>query len=115
MDMNNKPLKAAVFHILLALVEHDSHGYAIMQAVREQSGGQVRLSTGSFYRHLGKLIDAGAVAETATRPKDDDPRRGAYYRLTAPGQRMLAAERHRLSALVAALDRLRPISRRGQA
>lgn len=111
MDMN-RPLKPAVFHILLALVERDCHGYAIMRAVREQSGGQVRLSTGSFYRHLGRLIDDGAVAETATRPRDDDPRRGAYYRLTALGQRMLAGERQRLSALVAALDRLKPISRR---
>src|SRR5262245_40118630 len=84
------PLKPAVFHILLALADQDRHGYAIMQAVREQSGGQVPLRTGSFYRHLSKLIDDGFVVESPTRPAGDDPRRGAYYRLTALGVRVLA-------------------------
>ena len=35
------PMKPAVFYILLALAEHDSHGYAIMQAVRDRSSGAV--------------------------------------------------------------------------
>ena len=65
MDMSetnsSPPLKPAVFHILLALAEEDRHGYAIMQKVREQSGGQIPLQTGSFYRHLSKLIEAGLV------------------------------------------------------
>ena len=55
------PLKPAVFYILLALAERDSHGYAVMQAVRERSAGQVPLGTGSFYRHLAQLIDDGLV------------------------------------------------------
>jgi DNA-binding PadR family transcriptional regulator len=109
------PLKPAVFHILLALADQDRHGYAIMQAVREQSGEQVPLRTGSFYRHLSRLIEDGLVAETDARPRHDDPRRGAYYRLTPLGVRVLARERDRLSALVAALGALRPASRRGPA
>jgi DNA-binding PadR family transcriptional regulator len=102
------PLKPAVFHILLALADRESHGYAIMQAVREQSGGHVPLRTGSFYRHLSTLIRDGLVAESSDRPKNDDPRRGAYYRLTAQGRNALAHERARLSRLVAALDAVRP-------
>jgi DNA-binding PadR family transcriptional regulator len=102
------PLKPAVFHILLALAERESHGYAIMQAVRDQSGGHVPLRTGSFYRHLSTLIRDGLVAESSDRPKHDDPRRGAYYRLTAQGRNALAHERVRLSRLVAALDAVRP-------
>jgi DNA-binding PadR family transcriptional regulator len=110
------PLKPAEFHILLALAAHHAHGYAIMQTVREQSNGHVPLRTGSFYRHLGRLIDSGYVAESsAERPDDDDPRRGAYYRLTARGQRVLVQERARLAALVAALDALHPATRRGGA
>ena len=100
--------------MLLALAERESHGYAVMQAVRERSAGQVPLRTGSVYRHLAQLIEDGLVAEAA-RPQDDDPRRGAYYRLTVRGHRVLAAERRRLAALVAAIDGLRQAPRRGPA
>jgi len=105
----SSPLKPAVLHILLALATEDRHGYAIMQAVRDQSGGSVPLRTGSFYRHLSNLIDAGLVVESGGRPEDDDPRRGAYYRLTDTGREALAAERRRLGALLAAFpDGKRP-------
>ena len=114
-DSKTEPLKPAVFHILLALAERESHGYAVMQAVRERSNGAVALRTGSFYRHLSRLIEVGLVAEAGERPADDDPRRGAYYRLTTRGQRALADERRRLASLVAAIDNLRPASRRGSA
>ena len=73
----SKPLKAAVFHILLALAARDNYGYALMQAVREASDGHVPLSPGSFYRHLAKLIDDGLVIEAAPRRAGDDPRRGS--------------------------------------
>lgn len=115
LDAAAPPLKPAIFYILLALAEHDSHGYAVMQAVRERSGGQVPLRTGSFYRHLASLIDAGLIGEAQGRPADDDPRRGAYYRLTPRGQKVLADERRRLAALVAAIDGLRTAPRRGSA
>jgi DNA-binding PadR family transcriptional regulator len=99
MDIST-PLKPAIVHILLALATENRHGFAVMQAVREQSGGTVPLRTGSFYRHLSHLIDAGWVVESAG-PADDDPRRGAYYRLTETGREVLAAERRRLGALLA--------------
>ena len=101
-----KPLKPAVFHILLALAERDNYGYALMQAVRDASDGHVPLSPGSFYRHLAKLMDDGVVVEAAPRRAGDDPRRGTYYRLTARGHSVLADERRRLAALVAAIDGL---------
>lgn len=96
------PLKAPVFHILLALVGKARHGYGIMQAVQADSQGRVRLPTGAFYRHLQKLMEGGLVAETDERPEDDDPRRGAYYALTELGRQVLAAESRRLAQLVAA-------------
>jgi DNA-binding PadR family transcriptional regulator len=110
------PLKPAVFHVLLALADSPTHAYAIMRAVREQSGGRITVGTASFYRHLVRLIDDGLVAEAErpSDPEDDDPRRGAYYRLTSRGMRALAAERNRLAALVAAIDALKPV-RRGPA
>jgi len=111
MDMSDSvppPLKPAVFHILLALAGPPRHGYAVIQTVRQASGGGVRLNTASFYRHLGRLIGAGLVAEAGARPRDDDPRRGAYYRLTPAGRAALVAERERLADLLAIVDRLRP-------
>jgi DNA-binding PadR family transcriptional regulator len=113
-DMSKKdpspraPLKPAVFYILLALAEKDRHGYAVMGAVRERSGGRVPLRTGSFYRHLGALIDEGWVAEAPAPRHVDDPRRGAYYRLTPRGRDALAAEERRLTDLLSALHALRP-------
>ena len=97
----SETMKPAVLHILLALAEEERHGYAIMQAVQEQSGGAVPLRTGSFYRHLSTVIDAGWVAESAA-PSGADPRRGTYYRLTPRGRQALDAERRRLVNLIAA-------------
>lgn len=96
------PLKPVVFHLLLALAEGDLHGYGVIQAVRERSEGRIHLQTGPFYRHLKKLIDEGMVQESAARPTNDDPRRGAYYRLTVRGRDLLRAEAGRLAALVSA-------------
>jgi DNA-binding PadR family transcriptional regulator len=118
MDMSKTDLSGALkpvsFHILLAFAGGPTHGYAAMQAVRAQSGGAVRVSTGSFYRHLSTLMRDGLIEEAAG-PTLDDPRRGAYYRVTPRGRDVLARERERLAALVAAVDALRPASRRGRA
>jgi DNA-binding PadR family transcriptional regulator len=109
------PLKPAVFHILLALAARDNYGYAVMQSVRRTSDGSVPLSPGSFYRHLATLMNDGLVVEVSQRRATDDPRRGSYYRLTAQGQRVLADERRRLAALIAAIDGLQLVPRRGPA
>jgi DNA-binding PadR family transcriptional regulator len=113
MDMSD-PLKPAAVYILLALVEQDLHGYAVMQAVRELSAGRVPIQTGSFYRYLAQLIDAGLVGE-APGKRAADPRRSVNYRLTARGRHVLEAERQHLASLVAAMDALRPSSRKGMA
>ena len=101
-------------HTLLALADRDSHGYALMQAIREQSAGDLPVKTASFYRHLNKLMDDGLVAETAG-PAGDDPRRGAYYRITARGRQALAAEKRRLTELVAQMKKVRLSPRKAHA
>ncbi len=101
-------------YILLVLADGPAHGYAAMQAIRDRSAGAVRASTGSFYRRLSLVMENGLVEE-APSPRGDDPRRGAYYRVTARGRQALAHERDRLAALVAALDGLPLSSRRGRA
>ena len=88
------PLTPAVFHILLALFGKERHGYDIMQQVRTDSRGAVKMGPGTLYGSLDRMIEAGVVAKGNTR----DPRR-IYYRLTALGQTTLRAETERLSRL----------------
>lgn len=109
------PVKPVVFHILLALAAGPSHGYGVIQAVRRGSEGRVRLETGPFYRHLRKLLDGGLVEETDERPEDDDPRRGAYYRLTDLGREVVGAEGRRLAGLVSATAELGLLADEGTA
>jgi DNA-binding PadR family transcriptional regulator len=107
-------MKPAIFYILLTLAGADNYGYAIMQAVREQSNGRVPLRTGSFYRHIARLLDEGLVSE-APPPRTSDPRRRSYYRLTPRGRRALASEQRRLAELLSAVEALAPAARKGNA
>ena len=102
--------------ILMALADGPVHGYAAMQAVRERSDGAVRVSTGSFYR---RLVAADARTGSSRRRPGravDDPRRGAYYRVTrarpaGPGATSAIGSRRSSPPL----DGLRPSPRRGRA
>jgi len=98
------PLTPSVFEILLALAEDDLHGYAVMQAVEERSGGRVKLLPGTLYRALDRLLDSRLIQERKA-PAGDDPRR-RFYRLTALGRQVLVAEAERLNEQVAAAKRL---------
>ena len=100
-------VKPIPLQILLVLADGDSHGYAVMQAIRAQTSGSVAVHTASFYRHLGKLIAEGWVAEAPGRRGGDDPRRGTYYRLTPRGRQVLADEKRRLTDLVAQMNKVR--------
>jgi len=93
------PLKPADFHILLALLREDLHGYAVMQRVSEDSAGQVFLELGSLYRVIARLVDNGLIEPASLKRPDDDPRR-RYYRITALGRDVAAAEARRLDAVV---------------
>lgn len=89
------PLSPASFYILLALAEDDLHGYGIIQRVSRQSDGHYKLGPGTLYDNLKKLMGLGLVGETANPRATGDPRR-RYYRLTAMGRSVFAAEIKRL-------------------
>jgi DNA-binding PadR family transcriptional regulator len=95
------PLNPAVYHILLTLGEGERHGYAIMQEVREQTGGVMRLGPGTLYRSIQAMLKDRLIEESKSRPpvtQDDERRR--YYRLTTWGRKVAAAETARLAKLV---------------
>ncbi len=95
------PLQSATFHILLALADADRHGYAIIQDVADRTGGTLRLSAGTLYRSIQRMLDDGLIVEPRERPapQDDDERR-RYYRITALGTAVAKAEARRLAELV---------------
>jgi DNA-binding PadR family transcriptional regulator len=104
------PLPPATFQILLALVDGERHGYAIMREVAERSEGAVRLGAGTLYGTLKRLLEAGLVAEGGERPDPDmgDERR-RYYRLTELGLSVARAEARRLEGMVRAARQKRLI------
>ena len=115
-DINSYlPLPASAMHIVVALAGGERHGYAIMRDLDALSGGSVNMGPGTLYGSIKRMIDQGLVEETDERPDPalDDQRR-RYYRLTALGQRVGAAERARLAALLDAA-RLRRLGLDGAA
>jgi DNA-binding PadR family transcriptional regulator len=95
------PLPTAVFHILIALADRDRHGYSIMQDVSARTDGKFRLSAGTLYSSIRRMLEQGLIDELADSPdptSTDERRR--YYRLTRFGRRVAAAEVARLNTLV---------------
>jgi DNA-binding PadR family transcriptional regulator len=95
------PLPAATFHILMSIAEDDRHGYAIIQDVLARTRGELKLSAGTLYRSIQRMLEQGLVIETRERPaaEDDDERR-RYYRITEYGTAVARAEARRLAQLV---------------
>jgi DNA-binding PadR family transcriptional regulator len=115
------PLRPIEFHILVSLASEDRHGYGIMQEAARLSGGQAHIEPGTLYRALFRLLRDGWIAEVGRRlpstgeadraparqprppgkgTRSDYDERRRYYRLTAAGRRVAAAEAERLSRLV---------------
>ena len=95
------PLTVPVFQILLSVSDRDLHGYAIIQDIRERTGGEVELTASTLYAAIKRLLDVRLIEELDTRPgpEDDDPRR-RYYRITALGLDVARLEAARLERAV---------------
>lgn len=95
------PLPPATFHILMAVAEDDRHGYAIIQDVAARTGGELKLSAGTLYRSIQRMLDQGLLIETRERPSPElDDERRRYYRITPFGAAVARAEARRLTQLV---------------
>ena len=95
------PLPPATFHILLALAKEDRHGYAVMQDVEQRTGGELRLSAGTLYRSIQRMLEQGLLRETRDRPAPEfDDERRRYYRITPFGEAVAGAEARRMADLV---------------
>jgi DNA-binding PadR family transcriptional regulator len=95
------PLPAATFHILLAVADEDRHGYAIIQDVETRTGGELRLSAGTLYRSIQRMLEQGLIVEPRERPLPElDDERRRYYRITSFGRAVAEAESRRMAQLL---------------
>ena len=95
-----KPLPSASLHIVLALLDGELHGYALMGRVAELSDGVVRMGAGTLYGTLNRLVQDGLIEEATDRVSRDDTERRRYYALTADGRAVALAELTRLQNMV---------------
>ncbi|HEY4101930.1 MAG TPA: PadR family transcriptional regulator [Gemmatimonadales bacterium] len=95
------PLSPATFQILMSVAPGELHGYAIIQDVAERTGGEIKLSPGTLYRTIQRMLEQGVIRETATRPaREFDDERRRYYAITPFGTKVAKAEARRLLSLV---------------
>lgn len=108
------PLTPISFEILLALLDGDRHGYAILQAVENRVAGVLPMRTGTVYRALARLLDEGLIDRSSAAALDMDDERRRYYRITAHGRSIARSEARRLADQVEAAraHRLLPEPRR---
>jgi DNA-binding PadR family transcriptional regulator len=66
-----------------------------------RTGGELKLSAGTLYRSIQRMLEQGLLVETRERPapENDDERR-RYYRITPLGTAVAKAEARRLTQLV---------------
>ena len=101
----SKPLTEPVLLILMSLADKPRHGYGLMKDIESLSNGRVRLSTGTLYGALRRLLEDLWIARFE---QDDTSREKQVYKLTPAGRRQLQAELERMRQLTrAATARLR--------
>ena len=102
MEINKDLMAASSTPIVLAiLAEGDSYGYAILQRVRELSGGRIEWTDGMLYPVLHRLERLGHVKARWQVAKSG--RRRKYYRITSQGRAQLAEERRQWQTVDATL------------
>ena len=94
------PLPPATLHILLAVSDGERHGYAIIQDVEARTSGELRMSAGTLYRSVARMVEQGLITEVAKRRTREDDERRRYYRITPLGTAVARAEARRLAELV---------------
>lgn len=96
------PLQEPTIYILLSLRSGEKHGYAILKEVNELSEKRIRLSTGTLYGALYRLLDQGLIEQVELK---DSSRGKKAYRLTRSGLEVFDAEVGRMKHLLLAVNK----------
>ena len=107
-DITLNGLSELEYHVLLALTDGPLYGYALLQAVRAESQGEVNPRAGSLYRVLARLMSWGFVVETDPHDGDREAHPGLerrYYAITKEGLRAVRAQARRFRRAAELADR----------
>ena len=85
-------LREPTFYILLSLLPALKHGYAIMKEVEYLTEGDDKLSTGTLYGAIKRLLDRDWIRRVDDPLPNGTERERKAYELTKPGRRVLNAE-----------------------
>ena len=99
-SLSGLSLREPTFFILLSLSPGPKHGYAILKEVEALSDGRVRLSTGTLYGAIKRLLDDDWIRRVDDPLFNDTKRERKAYAITERGRRVLNAEIKRLGQLV---------------
>src|SRR6185312_8398931 len=87
------PLRPVEFLVLVALAEHDLHGYGLTQEIAARTDGSVQLEPGNLYKVLKRLVTDGLIEAAGQREVAElDNERRRYYRLSRLGARVAVLE-----------------------
>jgi DNA-binding PadR family transcriptional regulator len=102
------PLTEATFFILLSLAPGAKHGYGIMQEAEQLSDGRLKLSTGTLYGAIKRLLEIGWIEKVEHPEEGAPPRERRLYQLSDIGRSILKAETERLEQLVIQARQIAP-------
>jgi len=104
-SLEKSPLTEATYFIMLSLSQEPRHGYAIMKDVQNLSDARLKLSTGTLYGALKRLLEQGWIERVEEDESTADLGRiRKSYVLTKLGRRILETEIARLQVLVDAAE-----------
>ena len=98
------PLTPPEYHVLLALGDRALHGYAMMQALEDKTGGKDALLPGTLYATLARMVDRGLLEALEQPPDPEADGRRRYYKVTELGRAVARAESGRLRRLLAVAE-----------
>ena len=104
-----KALSRTEFLVLAVLVDEPRHGYGVVKAIEDRTGGRVRLRPANLYRVLDRLLDRGLLRE-ADRSEDASGGgdRSRFFAVTRLGQRAALEEATGLAEVIHGSERLAP-------
>ncbi len=89
----NRPLQIMELLVLSVLLEGPLHGYGLVQALEDRTGGRLRIRPGNLYRILDRLLAAGLL-EAAEPPEGPSlgAERSRGFAITEPGATRVEGE-----------------------
>src|SRR5438477_13166113 len=94
-----KGLTEPVLLILMSLADQPRHGYALIKDIESLTTCRVRLSTGTLYGALRRLLEDSWIERFV---QTDTSRDKQAYRITATGREYLYLELNRMKQLTQA-------------